>query len=583
MKVTRNCFMLIIGLMSAFIIPGCKKAGSGETAAETQRFKEKVKLSVIAFVNSPELDGRRTDPVSRHLESKLNIELELTGTTETDYVAQFSTMMAAGDLPDIIYLPPDYMKILSALLASKSIMALDPYLTKENIPYSMEDPYQPVMFEAYRGPAFSPDGKMYIWGMTKGAYDDGTMPSISYFLLWDAYMKAGHPKLDSYDDFLDVLEKMVNAEPRSLSGQKTYGLGGWFGQPAPWGEWMVKFGLTWPDGNEAVESTGFMLTVDTDTIEPINVNQLTDTSSNYWRIMRLYNRGYQRGLLDPDSFTQTSDMYQSKVSDARYMFVLPGWMAGTANAQFMKNPGNTHMYISVPSLNHKSEYRFGNMYRGERYYGVNTESKYKERCVALLDYVSSFEFSRMAYNGAEGITWDWVDGRPVPKPDYLASDRSDNSYQLKTGTQIYHHLCGYGQGTVDPAIDMPLDLYQFSPEAVDAKMNDTVKDFLKLYGQDSLVNVYRAATPVSKGIVGMLSFGELPDDMQNDLNALNAYVGKNFAKVLTAAGDAEFNRLRDEFIAGMAPYNPDRLFRHFYEEALSQGDQVSKLMALMKK
>ncbi len=100
------------------------------------------------------------------------------------------------------------------------------------------------MVTAERMPANSPDGNMYLWGMCKGSWDDGTVPTCGHYLRWDLYKEAGYPKLENYDeDLLDVLEQMVALEPETADGQKTYGCGAWFGAGQGWGEWVFTFGL----------------------------------------------------------------------------------------------------------------------------------------------------------------------------------------------------------------------------------------------------------------------------------------------------------------------------------------------------
>jgi hypothetical protein len=112
-------------------------------------------------------------------------------------------------------------------------------------------------------------------------------------------------------------------------------------------------------------------------------------------------------------------------------------------------------------------------------------------------------------------------------------------------------------------------------------MNATILDFCTHFGKGSLADVYTSQTPTTKGLM-LLDFGEVPDDLQNDVNGLNAYKAKNFAKVISARNDLEFIRLRDEMIAEMASYNVDEIFKYFYNEALKQGDRVAKLFQMMK-
>lgn len=54
----------------------------------------------------------------------------------------------------------------------------------------MSDPAGQLMVAAERMPANSPDGNMYLWGMCKGSFDDGTVPTCGHYLRWDLYKEA---------------------------------------------------------------------------------------------------------------------------------------------------------------------------------------------------------------------------------------------------------------------------------------------------------------------------------------------------------------------------------------------------------
>jgi ABC-type glycerol-3-phosphate transport system substrate-binding protein len=580
MKMKKRVIFFSTLFLMLGILAGCSRAGDSPAVSESGEddFSQRVTIAVYAFVDANEPDGRKTDPLSKFIEEKFNINLELSAVTEMDWPTQFSAMLAAGDLPDIFLFPPDFGKFFQALMDADSLLALDPYVAKY-ASYSANDPNALVMIEAYKGPAFSPDGKQYVWGMCKGTWDDGTMPTCGNYILWDVYKKAGYPKLDSLEDLPDVLEKMVAAEPRSISGEKTYGAGGWFGESGVWGEWVIRYANFVPNATDFVDPAG-TLAVSTIDSTPIEVNQMTDANGFYWQIMKFYNKLNQKGILDPDAFTQTQEVYGNKLNDGRYMFNVPGWMSGSANVEFAKTPGNTKTFVSLPALNGKAEARYGNMYRGERMYGVNGKTRYPARCVALLDYLSSYEFSRLAWNGIEGANWNMANGKPVPTPEYLDATRNVSMY-LATGAQTYHHFQGYGNGSIDPANGITVDLYQYSPQAVEKKMNDTLRDFCAFYGKETLNEVYTSQTPVTKSL-SMLSFGPPPDDLQNDINGLNAHITKNYARVIMARDDAEFVKLRDELIADMANFRIDEIFRYYYNEALKQGDQVKKLVAMIE-
>ena len=551
---------------------------TGTDTAAAPAFEERVALDVVAFVGDGEADGLRSDPVSKYIEDSLNIDLYLTHVTEADWPTQLSAMMADNDLPDIFMLS-DPTKQLPMLMEANSVLNLSPYL-EQYAPNTTSDPGGELMIAANTMPANSPDGNLYLWGMCKGSWDDGTIPTCGHYIRWDLYKEAGYPKLENFDeDMLDVMQAMVDLEPETADGQKTYGLGGWFGNGQDWGEWFFIFGMAPQEGAGLIETTGLTLAISGVDSTPINSNQLTDPDGYYWRAVKFMNKANQRGLLDPDSFTQQSDVYEENLKAGKYMFNYPGWMTSNANAEFNKTEGNLKTFISLPAVGADAESRFGNMYRGERQYVVSAATENPERCVALLDFVSTHDFSRIAWNGLEGNFWNVEDGKAVPTDEYLTVTK-DNALGVETGVNVYHHFCGYGNGTIHPGDGVAIDLYQFSQKAQEVKMNDTVKDFCEYYGQTNQADVYRAQTKTTESM-SFISFGEPEGDMASYVNELKAYRGKNVFNCVAAKTDEEFEAARDKMIEEMkANYHVDEIFEYFYNEALAQSDAVEKLAAM---
>lgn len=542
-----------------------------------QSFDERVELDVVAFVGSDEPDGRRTDPTSLWLEESLNIDLYLTHVTEADWPTQLSAMLADNDLPDI-FLLSDVTKQLPMLTDAGSVLDYRPYLA-DYAPNTAIDPAAQLMFAANSASAYSPDGGLYLWGLCKGSWDDGTQPTCGHYIRWDLYKEAGYPTLEVFDtDMLDVMEAMVALEPETADGQKTYGMGSWFGNGQGWGEWFFIYGLAPQLGASVEETTGMVMSVNKADSTISEVNQLTDPTSYWWRAVQFANRANQRGLLDPDSFTQQSDVYEENLKAGKYMFNYPGWMSGNANNEWNKTEGNTKMLISIPATGSDYEDRFGNMYRGERQYVINANTEQPERCVALLDLVSTHWFSRFQYDGAEGVLWNMVDGVPVPTEEYLTAEK-DAAYNLQYGRGVYHHFMGYGNGTKNPADGEVMDLSQYSKAAGEAKMNDTLADFISHFGQESWGDVYRAETPnpTPKSFLTLSAEG----DVVSYINELSAYRGKNIFNCVAAASDAEFEAMRDEMINEFInTYHVNEIFDYFYEQAQGQADSVAELAAL---
>lgn len=557
---------------------GGDTASTGDTSGDgstDNKFAERVALDVCAFVGQNEADGLRSDPVSKYIEEQLNIDLYLTGVTESDWPNQLATMMAGQDLPDI-FLLSNPTEQLSMLLASNSALNMSPYL-EEYAPNTMADPGGQLMITANTQSANSPDGNLYLWGMCKGSWDDGTVPTCGHYIRWDLYKEAGYPTLENFDeDMLDVMEAMVALEPETADGQKTYGLGCWFGAGQGWGEWFFTFGMAPQEGANLIESTGRVLGVSTVDSTPLETNQLTDKEGYFWRAVKFANKANQRGLLDPDSFTMTSDTYEENLKAGKYMFNYPGWMSTSANNEFAKTEGNTKMFISLPAIGADAEDRFGNMYRGERQYAVNGQTKNPERCVALLDFVSTYDFSRITFNGLEGTYWNMEDGVAVPTDEFLTLTL-DDAEATKSGVNVYGHFMGYGNGAIDPDGSGYMDLYQFSDKAKEAKMNETLQDFIDHYGAESQVDVYRQETETTNSQM-FISFGEPDDEISNYVNEINAYVGTTVFTAVAATSDEEFQKIQDEMISTLQNnYHVDEVFEYFYNEAVSQEGDVAVL------
>ena len=538
--------------------------------------EDRVDLDIVAFVGSNEPDGLRSDPVTKWLEDKLNVNIYLTHVTEADWPTQLSAMLADNDLPDI-FLLSDATKQLPMLLDAGSVLDYSPYL-EQYAPNTMKDPAGRMMIAGNSTAAWSPDGGTYLWGLCKGSWDDGTQPTCGHYIRWDLYAKAGYPKLENFDtDMLDVMQAMVDLEPETADGQKTYGIGSWFGNGQDWGEWFFIYGMAPQEGAGLQESTGLTLAIGPDSL-PINSNQLTDPDGYFWRAVKFMYEANKRGLLDPDSFTQQSDVYEENLKAGKYMFNYPGWMSGNANAEFNKVDGNEKMFISIPAVGVDQEDRFGNMYRGERQYVINANTANPERCVALMDLVSTHEFSRISYNGFEGEFYTVEDGMPVPTDEFLTTT-IDDDFVTKTGITLYHHFMGYGNGTLDPKDGEATDLKLYSKKAMAAKSNATLEDFINYYGAESWGDVYRSQTPTttSMNFISLSSEG----DITSYVNEIKAYRGKNVFNCVAAKSDEEFEQLRDQMIKELQEnYHVDEVFQYFYDQAASQSDQIAELAAL---
>ena len=533
--------------------------------------EEPVTLRVAAYMGENEPDGFLSDPVTKYIEESLGIKMEVTHTREADWSNQLAALMAANDLPDVFILS-NVTTELPKLLDAGQILCIDDYL--DSATQSTSIPAIQAMMEANR--MYSNDGKLYSWGLCLGDWSDGTKPTAGNYIRWDLYAKLGYPEINSYMDLLDVLEQMVALEPQTSTGLPTYALGAWFGDGQTWALANIDYFAAHSEGIYPIPS-GYTFAINTLDSTPVTENQLTTTSSRFWTAVDFYAEAYRRGLLDPDSFTMTQQMWQDKISAGQYMYCMFGWEATDANSEFYKNEGNTMEFISIPSINGVVEGRISNMFAGERKYCISAQTQYPEKCVELLDFVSTYENSLILINGLEGDTWNRDEnGELVPTDEYLACDREDDIYRTTHGNYVWNHFMAFSNGVFWEDGNTCIDLWQFSEEAMAANTTATMQDFLDHYGVTSQLQAYLNETE-NNTINNFYVVPTLDDMTTMYVSNLSDYVYKNVFKLITCATEEEYEAQKTEFIEGAVKNNADEIFEYFYQTAVDQAESMSSL------
>lgn len=538
--------------------------------------EEPVTLRIAAYMAFNEEDGFLSDPTTKWIEDQLNVKLEVTHTREGDWATNLASSMAANDLPDIFILS-GVSRDLPKLLDAEQVLCIDDYLSYAT--KSTEIPAIKAMMEANR--KYSPDGKLYTWGMCMGDWSDGTKPTAGSYIRWDLYSKLGYPEIKNRDQLLDTLEQMVKLEPKTENGLPTYALGAWFGDGQFWALYNISCLLTQSEGVVPV-SSGFTFAINAKDSTPVGYNTLTNTESNLWQAVDFYAEAYRRGLLDPDSFTMTQQMWQDKISAGQYMYCIWGWEATDANSDYYKNEGNTKQFLSLPSMNGEIEARISTQFSGERKYCISSATKHPEKCVELLDMLSTYEGSLVMINGPEGITWTRNENNEiVPKPEYIAADRENDVYRNANGNYIWNHTMGFCNGAFWEEGNTYIDLWQFSPEAQAKNMTPTLQDFLNYYDVSTQLEAYQQQTKV----ITEKNFYVAPtmdDEMTMYVSNLSNYFYKNVFEMITKPTKEDYEQAKAEFIAGTVKYRVDEVYDFFYRAALEQKESMESLASYFK-
>ena len=163
---------------------------------------------------------------------------------------------------------------------------------------------------------FLGNGKLYYIPFGGGECATPTWPIVAPMIRWDLYRDMGYPEVNSWDDYLQVLADMQAQFPTADNGKQAYGMGMF----TDWGDWCLKLTGTW-FGRQDV---GYGMEMDCSDMLNL-IPSYNNPDSGYLRTVRMYNKAYRMGILDPEFATVTYDQLCEKASSGQLYSLLAGW------------------------------------------------------------------------------------------------------------------------------------------------------------------------------------------------------------------------------------------------------------------
>jgi putative aldouronate transport system substrate-binding protein len=488
--------------------------------------------------------GYQDDPVMKEIEKRLNIKLNITPANAVgDINAKFAAQLASGDLPDIAFVPtPDLLpKVISANAALQLDDLLDQYAPDivKNTPVRI-DYSRKFLSKDVNG---NSDGKMYFVSLIGDSADDPLQAQVAPYLRYDLWKKLEFPKLESLDDYLNVLKQMQQLEPKNAKGEKNYGVSAWFGDAPGWAQWSldVPFSMFKGISNNMIYDLD-MVTFDVK-------SRLTDPESTFFEGVEFYRKANQMGILDPDTFTMKFADFLNKVSANRIFLGWSPWSVDNGNVEFTKEGMSDKGYFQMPSPNNLDQYMLSfDQPQGGNQFFIPKNSKHPERALELLNFLVSYEGAELIFNGVKGQTWDEVDGQPQLKAETIEGLKSDPDYRLKTGVFKYHNISGRGLSAIDPKYETPV-YFSYLPNVVKDRLTPLQKEGSEHFGVELPGDLYNKAkknTSYDTSIVASLP--PMSTKQTDMLTKITTYVQINQIKLVTIKDEAQYAAAKDKFI-----------------------------------
>jgi putative aldouronate transport system substrate-binding protein len=529
--------------------PASTQAGSTTSASpETQK-----EITLTVFSMLANYAGEQPGWFAKILKDKFNVKLNIIASNLAGGEQKIATMMAAGDLGDLVVFGTNGKDYQDAIKAG---LLLD--WNKDGL---LQKYGQDIL--KYAGTAIDANKKqfgggtaVYGVGHEVGSGDgpsEGVEMTFGPDLRWDLYQKLGSPPIKTINDYLPVLKKMQELEPKSESGRPTYGF-------SLWGDWdssymtLVKviaqlYGYSAGDGFNPQQLTLF----------PVNGEQkyqgMIDDNSYYMQGLKFYYDANQMGLLDPESLTQKFDDVTNKFKDGQVFFSLFPWVDGNYNTPAHLDQGKG--IALVPFQDEKINAYGFNPYGGGRPWAIGSKSKDPARVMQVINYLFSPDGIMESNWGPKGVTWDIdKDGKPFLTP-LGKKALSDGSVQMPAEAGGGTFKDGQNQinnatmhlSMVNPNTGEPYN-YKLWKSVLNDNPDPVTKSWREKMGaltpKDYFVKNNMLA--ISKAIFTGSAPETAPADIQQKINNIGKVIKEYSWKMIYAKNEAEYNKLKQEMV-----------------------------------
>lgn len=535
-------------LVAATMLAGCgngskpaKDAAADQTATpatDSQATAAPEKLDPITFtvfIRDPQQVPSKDNKIIKKITELTGVTLEfefLVG----DLQQKEGVMLASGDYPDLIFAETNKFLDAGAYIGLEKLI-------NDNAP-NLKKHYEPY-WEKMKEVSGGDDIRVLdLYGVQYGESTETWHSQAGFWIQKDVLAEAGYPLPKTLDEYFKLIEDYTAKHPTTADGQPTIGFevlsDGW-----------RAFCLKNPPQhlNGGGNNGGVYVNPDTDVAEVL-------TDKDYSRAYYLkLNEEFQKGVISPDTFTQSYDQYMAKLSTGRVLGMFDQhWNFQDAENVLIGDKKYGQTYVPVPlTYEGKTDYyREELVFAGINGLGITKNCKDPERLIKFLDFMVQEDTQKLLTWGIEGEDYT-VDDKGIMhrNPDVIVNDKDPTWRRNNTGRLIFNYM-PHGVGRFS---DGNTILPEESDEEVFDGMNEYDKEFFKAYGVRSQVD-FLSNPPKSKPYypVWAMNLGDgspaaVADQKIQDLQL------KYLPRAIMAP-QGEFDKVWDEFKGEIQKANP---------------------------
>lgn len=419
-------------------------------------------------------DNRVQQVIAEKIGAKCK-ETWLTGQTAEEAVG---VMIAGGEYTDFIVGSSGSTTLIDA----GALIPIDEYW--DNYP-NLKNFYSDAEWNQIR----NEDGHVYIIPQFGNVhmYDTGTVHNDEAFWIQTRVLKwAGYPKIETLDEYFDVIERYIEANPTMEDGTPNIG---YEILSDDWRYFCLENAPFFLDG---FPNDGCCI-VDPTTHEAIDYNT-TPTAKRYFQKL---NEEYKKGVIDPETFTLNYDQYIAKLSSGRVCgMVDQHWDFQTGELAIQQQGLDDCTYVPVGVVidkGIKEHYHSESALDATGGIGITTSCKDIEGAMKFIDDLLSPEILTLRNWGQEGIDYLVGDDGLFYRTDEMRKNAVDQAY-LNANMCSYSYFPNYEGMDHDGinacnANNQPSEFYDSLPEPV--------KDCFAAYGVMTYTQMLRPSEPKS--------------------------------------------------------------------------------------
>lgn len=452
---------------------GSNESGTGSSSDATQSSQGVTDFTM--FITMPGSEINNDNEIAQLIADKWGVKVKETWLTGQTASEATGTLIASGEYPDFI--DSDDMALL---VDAGALVPLDDYI--DQYPEFRDTWFTQEEWDKFR----QPDGHIYWinpFGNTMGDSTATTHNDEAFWIQVRVLEWAGYPDIKTMDEYFKLLEDYMAANPTMEDGTQN-----------------IAYTILCEDWRYfCLENAGQFLAghpndgsvlVDSATLTIGDYNTSEDTKKY---LMKL-NEEYNKGFVDPESFTQTYDEYIAKLSTGRVLGMVDQWwdFAYTVNDVF-KQQGLDAKGCNYVPLGLTTERGMEN--RWHTYddtvnqasgIAITVDCKDPDKAFKfIVDCAMDQELHDLRFWGVKDVDYQVDESGLYYRTDEQRMNWSDTSYQASHRCQYSYFPQWGGTSRDGKNANKPEE----QPSEFQLDMAQPLKDCLAAYGADNYVDL----------------------------------------------------------------------------------------------